>query len=462
MPTGLNQAYSYDSFGNLLQNGSFNTSYTAYNQMFGYAYDAAGNLLSNGLTTMTWDAENRLTSAGGATYVYDAEGNRVEKQGVGVTDTIYFGGHPIARYSAGGWTDLIYGPSGLLAEVPGTENAEPIYRLTDHLGTEVGTVGSNALFTNPLDHTPFGQAFSGSTNNFYKFTGLEHDSESNLDHAQFRQYSSTMGRWLSPDPYNGSYDLSNPQSFNRYAYVGNSPLSSVDPLGLTPCGYGGCTTPPCGSVLCTSITVTADPFPPIDGLDPIYGFGYSGPTGYSGGRSGGGGRGGGNGNGQHVVKGNGNNRATAPNSGCSTTARVVQGALGIANLADAGVRALGLPTVVGALSGAPPVAAVAGVYGVTSIFGQGLSGSAQLIGAIRGSNSGAVGQAQQVGNILAGPASGFGTIIAGGSTAAAERNANIESLYFGGVGLVNKAAPLVLRLTEAALGTAGVSNVGCH
>jgi len=62
VPTGLNQAYSYDSFGNLLQNGSFNTSYTAYNQMFGYAYDAAGNLLSNGLTTMTWDAENRITS----------------------------------------------------------------------------------------------------------------------------------------------------------------------------------------------------------------------------------------------------------------------------------------------------------------------------------------------------------------------------------------------------------------
>ncbi|WP_216843106.1 hypothetical protein, partial [Granulicella sp. S190] len=62
VPNGLNQSYLYDSFGNLQQNGSFNDSATANNQMFGYAYDAAGNLLSNGLTTMSWDAESKLIS----------------------------------------------------------------------------------------------------------------------------------------------------------------------------------------------------------------------------------------------------------------------------------------------------------------------------------------------------------------------------------------------------------------
>ncbi|MEP6754958.1 MAG: hypothetical protein ABJA67_05615, partial [Chthonomonadales bacterium] len=70
VPTGLNQAYSYDSFGNIQQNGSFNSSYTPSNQMFGYAYDAAGNLLANGFTNMTWNADNQLISAGGATYIY--------------------------------------------------------------------------------------------------------------------------------------------------------------------------------------------------------------------------------------------------------------------------------------------------------------------------------------------------------------------------------------------------------
>jgi hypothetical protein len=49
VPTGLNQAYAYDSFGNILQNGIFNATYATNNQMFGYAHDAAGNVLSNGL-----------------------------------------------------------------------------------------------------------------------------------------------------------------------------------------------------------------------------------------------------------------------------------------------------------------------------------------------------------------------------------------------------------------------------
>src|ERR1019366_3944675 len=161
---GMNESYAYDSFGNILNNNSFSASYTANNQMFGYSYDAAGNLLSDGVNRFSWDAESRMNSAGGATYIYDAEGNRVEKQGVGVTDTIFFGGRPIARYSAGQWTDLIYGPTGLLAEVPGAQSGLPEYRMTDHLGNVVGNSSSTGAFTNPVDYMPFGQGFAGGTN----------------------------------------------------------------------------------------------------------------------------------------------------------------------------------------------------------------------------------------------------------------------------------------------------------
>jgi RHS repeat-associated protein len=56
--------------------------------------------------------------------------------------------------------------------------------------------------------------------------------ESDTDHAQFRQHYNTWGRWMSPDPYSGSYDPTNPQSFNRYSYVTNNPLAHVDPSGL--------------------------------------------------------------------------------------------------------------------------------------------------------------------------------------------------------------------------------------
>jgi RHS repeat-associated protein len=233
---GLNQTYRYDSFGNILENGSFNDTYTSKNQMLGFVYDAAGNLLTNGFTAYTWDAEGRMATGGGASYVYDPQGNRVSVHEASVTDTVYFGGLPVARYNAGTWTDLIYGPTGLLAEVQGTENAEPIYRLTDHLGGSIGQVGNNGLLINPVEYTPFGQLMAGSTSDPFQYTAMERDQETGLDHATFRQYSSTMGRWLAPDPYLGSMDLANPQSLNRYSYVGNSPLGYTDPSGLARCG----------------------------------------------------------------------------------------------------------------------------------------------------------------------------------------------------------------------------------
>ena len=70
-----------------------------------------------------------------------------------------------------------------------------------------------------------------------KFTGEERDSESGLDHFDFRKYSSSLGRWMSPDPA-GIFvaDVTNPQTWNLYSYVMNNPLSFVDPFGLD-CAY---------------------------------------------------------------------------------------------------------------------------------------------------------------------------------------------------------------------------------
>jgi hypothetical protein len=44
--------------------------------------------------------------------------------------------------------------------------------------------------------------------------------------------SSAQGRFTSPDPSNLGVDFSNPQTWNRYAYVGNNPLKYVDQNGL--------------------------------------------------------------------------------------------------------------------------------------------------------------------------------------------------------------------------------------
>jgi len=65
------------------------------------------------------------------------------------------------------------------------------------------------------------------------FTGKPRDTETGLDDFGARSYSSTLGRWLTPDwaaqaepaPY---AQLDNPQSLNLYTYVLNNPVSHVD------------------------------------------------------------------------------------------------------------------------------------------------------------------------------------------------------------------------------------------
>ncbi|HKD79396.1 MAG TPA: hypothetical protein VKH81_06850 [Candidatus Angelobacter sp.] len=77
-------SYTYDAWGNLLaksvtkcsaENAVFTMN--GKNQFLYYPYDAAGNMLNDGLYSYTFDQENRITGANG--YVYDGDGNRVEK-----------------------------------------------------------------------------------------------------------------------------------------------------------------------------------------------------------------------------------------------------------------------------------------------------------------------------------------------------------------------------------------------
>src|ERR1700728_1015883 len=70
----------------------------------------------------------------------------------------------------------------------------------------------------------------------HNFTGKERDQESGNDYFGARYYSSTMGRFLSPDwsknPEGVPYaDFTNPPSLNLYQYEGNNPLARADKDG---------------------------------------------------------------------------------------------------------------------------------------------------------------------------------------------------------------------------------------
>lgn len=67
-----------------------------------------------------------------------------------------------------------------------------------------------------------------------QFTGKERDAESGLDFFGARYMSAAQGRFMSADPSNLSVDFWYPQSWNRYTYALNNPLSFVDENGLWP------------------------------------------------------------------------------------------------------------------------------------------------------------------------------------------------------------------------------------
>ena len=141
--------------------------------------------------------------------------------------------------------DYVYALGKLLGRQDAPPSSSPVYTefLTDPLGSIRYVEGPNGTEAES-DYYPFGgeRVISNSsvdepcgtltTPNHYKFTGLERDTETGLDHTLFRQLSSNYGRWLSPDPRGG--DPTNPQSFNRYAYVMNNPVTLTDRRGLDP------------------------------------------------------------------------------------------------------------------------------------------------------------------------------------------------------------------------------------
>jgi RHS repeat-associated protein len=100
---------------------------------------------------------------------------------------------------------------------------------------------SNGAVTSTIDLDPWGGETSRSSNHAFqprRYTSYERDGNGG-DEAMMRRYTGKWHRFAQPDPYDGSYDLTNPQSFNRYAYVQNDPVNFVDPLGLDPAGALG-------------------------------------------------------------------------------------------------------------------------------------------------------------------------------------------------------------------------------
>jgi len=72
-----------------------------------------------------------------------------------------------------------------------------------------------------------------------RFATYTRDSATGNDYADQRYYSSTLGRFMTPDPYRATTAVANspsdPQSWNMYTYTGSDPTNRVDPSGQDYC-----------------------------------------------------------------------------------------------------------------------------------------------------------------------------------------------------------------------------------
>ncbi|MGH2693920.1 MAG: RHS repeat-associated core domain-containing protein [Actinomycetota bacterium] len=242
-------AYAYDAAGRRTQvSGTYgrtglpqaisSATYDAANQLTSWggatlAFDANGNLTNDGSNTYTWNARNELASiAGGASasFQYDALGRRTRKTLGGLTtDFLYDGANIVQELSAGSPSANLLTGLGVDEVFSRTDSAGTRAFLTDVLGSTIALTDSAGGSQTQYTYEPFGRTTpsGASDGNSFQFTGRENDS-SELYHYRARYYAPGLHRFVSED----ALGLSTGHP-NSYAYVGNDPTNLRDPFGYT-------------------------------------------------------------------------------------------------------------------------------------------------------------------------------------------------------------------------------------
>ena len=209
--------------------------------MTNFGYDANGNMTTApNIAVLIYDIENRLVSAvpssgGIESYAYSPNGKRIWKLTPGGTEEFYFygiSGQKLGTYNA---------TSNNLALYPNVLDTNMYFgsRLIVSRGNVVSLdrVGSvrNAANIGASRHFPYGEEEQTTQQDRDKFATYYRDNTTGLDYAQNRYYANTLGRFVTPDPYQPSARLRSPTSWNRYVYSVDDPINRFDPNGLGAC-----------------------------------------------------------------------------------------------------------------------------------------------------------------------------------------------------------------------------------
>jgi RHS repeat-associated protein len=178
--------------------------YSAGNHVPGFSYDGDGNVTNDGSYTYTYDSEGRPTSISGTNAIYDAFNRLVEIQASGTNTQLlyspdgfkfaYMNGQTVQKYIA----PLTGGVQAVYTAV--TPAPPAFWRHSDWLGTvRLDSTPAQTMYFDGA-YAPFGEQYDGAGTSDRVFTGQTQDIVSARTDFLFRQYSSTQGRWIVPDP----------------------------------------------------------------------------------------------------------------------------------------------------------------------------------------------------------------------------------------------------------------------
>src|ERR1039457_4422236 len=246
------ETYGFDAFGNLLSKtptgGAPTLSqsvYTTSNQIMGQTYDSNGNQISSSLGSLTYDAENRVaTGPGGVQYSYDSRNKRIWRgtlsNGVLAQQVYFYGvnGQKLGTYT---FTLGQYGETNTPEMVDWSNPVLAVFFGSKRIGT-FDRLGSAKYNQNNAAQSFYPSGEDRGTmqpNDSLKFATYTRDAARGVDYADQRYYASNWGRFMRPDPSGRSLVMTNPESWNRYAYVNDDPINSNDPTGLCDALFAG-------------------------------------------------------------------------------------------------------------------------------------------------------------------------------------------------------------------------------